>query len=218
MPFGERLTELRIKNGFTKRNEFADKLGIPSTTLRNYETNMREPGHKFLKQISELFNVSVDYLLCLTDEHKVLNSFCLKSTEYNHIEKYRSLDDHGKDIVDTILDKEYHYSIAANDANTIENKTAVKQSNFTISIQGDSMEPLYQDGDVVLVQAQPTVEIGEIGIFILNGTSYLKKAGTNGLISLNPKYPVIPISDSDNVYCVGKVIDKTELAASQIWR
>ena len=36
MTFGERLTELRTSAGYTKRNEFADKLGIPSTTLRNY--------------------------------------------------------------------------------------------------------------------------------------------------------------------------------------
>lgn len=66
MTFGERLTELRKEHGYSTRNEFADKLGIPSTTLRNYETDVREPGHTFLKQISEFFNVSVDYLLCLT--------------------------------------------------------------------------------------------------------------------------------------------------------
>ena len=107
MTFGERLTELRTSAGYTKRNDFADKLGIPSTTLRNYETDVREPGHTFLKQISEFFNVSVDYLLGLTDEKEVLNSFRLKSSEYKYIEKYRNLDDHGKNIVTTILNIEY---------------------------------------------------------------------------------------------------------------
>lgn len=103
MTFGERLTELRIKNGYNKRNEFAEKLGIPSTTLRNYETDAREPGHTFLKQISELFNVSVDYLLCLTDEKEVLNSFRLKTSECEHIKKYRALDDTGRQHIDTVL-------------------------------------------------------------------------------------------------------------------
>ena len=107
MTFGERLTDLRISAGYIKRNEFADKLGIPSTTLRNYETDVREPGHTFLKQVSEFFNVSVDYLLGLTDDKEVLSSFRLKSTEYTHIEKYRSLDPHGKDMVDTVLNKEF---------------------------------------------------------------------------------------------------------------
>lgn len=106
MNFGERLTELRILNGYSKRNEFADKLGIPSTTLRNYETGTREPGHTFLKQISEMFNVSVDYLLGLTDEKEVLNSFRLKTAEYEHIKKYRDLDDLGKEHVNTILNWE----------------------------------------------------------------------------------------------------------------
>lgn len=107
MTFGERLTELRIENGYHKRNEFADALGIPSTTLRNYETNVREPGHKFLKQISTLFNVSVDYLLCLTDNREKTDSYQLKSSEFSLIEKYRDLDLHGKDMVDTVLEKEH---------------------------------------------------------------------------------------------------------------
>lgn len=112
MSFGERITKLRKEYGYSTRNEFADKLGIPSTTLRNYETNAREPGHTFLKQISEFFHVSVDYLLCLTDDREVLNSFRLCTAEQDMIEKYRNLDDHGKDMVDTVLDKEWHRSTA----------------------------------------------------------------------------------------------------------
>ena len=107
MTFGERITQLRKEAGYSTRNEFADKLGIPNTTLRNYETDVREPGHTFLKQISEFFNVSVDYLLCLTDEKEVLNSFRLRASEQKMVEKYRNLDTHGKDMVDTVLDKEW---------------------------------------------------------------------------------------------------------------
>lgn len=107
MTFGERLAALRKENGYNTRNEFAEKLGIPSTTLRNYETDAREPGHTFLKQISELFNVSVDYLLCLTDEKEVLNSFRLRTSEQNIIEKYRSLDTLGRETVNTVLDCEF---------------------------------------------------------------------------------------------------------------
>ena len=106
MTFGERLTQLRKENGYSTRNEFADRLGIPNTTLRNYETDVREPGHTFLKQISELFNVSVDYLLCLTDEKEVLRSFRLRSSEQDLIEKYRALDSFGRETVSMLLDRE----------------------------------------------------------------------------------------------------------------
>lgn len=73
MTFGERLIQLRKENGYSTRTEFAKKIGIPSTTLRNYETNEREAGHKFLILISKFFNVSIDYLLCVTDERENKN-------------------------------------------------------------------------------------------------------------------------------------------------
>ena len=123
MTFGERLAALRKENGYNTRNEFAEKLGIPSTTLRNYETDAREPGHTFLKQISELFNVSVDYLLCLTDEKEVLNSFRLRTSEQNIIEKYRSLDTLGRETVNTVLDCEFER------VNTINNLQEAAYSN-----------------------------------------------------------------------------------------
>lgn len=107
MNFGKRLTELRKERGFT-RTGFADYLGIPSTTLRNYETNQREPGHIFLKHIADIFKVSVDYLLGVTDDRtpSILRAE-FNSAEIEHIKKYRALDKHGKDIIDTILAKEY---------------------------------------------------------------------------------------------------------------
>lgn len=122
MTFGERLTQLRKEHGYNTRNEFADKLGIPSTTLRNYETDVREPGHIFLKQISELFNVSVDYLLCLTDDKEVLKTFRLRSTEQTLVERYRELDEHGLELVDFVLLKEYERSCKESEAENTYNK------------------------------------------------------------------------------------------------
>lgn len=87
-----------------------------------------------------------------------------------------------------------------------------RQANFAVGVNGDSMEPDYKDGDIVLVKAQEVVNVGEIGIFVLNNDSLIKKAGENCLISLNPKYKNILISDSDNLQCVGKVLGKARLA------
>ena len=64
MGFGENLIKLRESRGIS-RKELAVKLGIPYTTLRNYETNLREPGHKLLIQIAQIFSVSVDSLVGL---------------------------------------------------------------------------------------------------------------------------------------------------------
>lgn len=110
MTFGERLIELRKERGFNNRSEFADYIGMPSTTLRNYETNVREPGHVFLKQMADIFHVSIDYLLCMTDDRTPYQE---KSTfsknELEHIRKYRSLDKSGRDHVDAVISWEIEH-------------------------------------------------------------------------------------------------------------
>lgn len=106
MTFGERLSELAEENGFSTRKQLADELGIPSTTLRNYEKGSREPGHSFLKQVSQLFNVSVDYLLGLTDEKETLKNFRVNKAEQILIKNYRIIDDFGKETIQITMDRE----------------------------------------------------------------------------------------------------------------
>lgn len=81
-----------------------------------------------------------------------------------------------------------------------------EEGDFAVRVSGDSMEPRFYSGDIVLVEAAPTVELGEIGIFILNNHSYIKKRGENCLISINNKYNPIPVCDDDTVYCQGRVV------------
>ena len=69
-----------------------------------------------------------------------------------------------------------------------------------------SMEPTYHDGDKVFVEKCSSVDVGEIGIFIINGEVYIKERGNKCLISHNENYKPIRIGDSDSVYCCGRVI------------
>lgn len=62
MSIGSRLTNLRSKKGLT-RVQLAEELNIPMTTLRNYEQDSREPGHKFLIEAARYFGVTTDYIL-----------------------------------------------------------------------------------------------------------------------------------------------------------
>ena len=68
------------------------------------------------------------------------------------------------------------------------------------------MTPKYNNGDIVLVSYQPSVDIGEIGIFIYNGEGYIKRLEKDGLVSLNPKYATIRVSELDSFRTVGKVL------------
>ena len=83
-----------------------------------------------------------------------------------------------------------------------------RRADFAIEIKGDSMEPLFSDGDIILVKEQGDVDEGEIGVFVLNGDGYIKKKGNRCLISLNDKYDDIEIGEYDDFRCSGKVIGR----------
>lgn len=83
---------------------------------------------------------------------------------------------------------------------------ANRKSDYVINVDGDSMEPTFSDGDKLLVQHTDCVNVGEIGIFIIDGQSYVKEFGEDRLISHNKKYPDIIPSEYSDFRCVGKVI------------
>ncbi len=47
-------------------------------------------------------------------------------------------------------------------------------ADFGIRVSGDSMEPVYHDGQIVWVQECEQVGIGQVGVFIYDGEGYLK--------------------------------------------
>lgn len=78
------------------------------------------------------------------------------------------------------------------------------KADYIMRVSGDSMEPKFMNGDRVLIRSQPAVEIGEIGIFIVDGEQYVKIYRGSYLESLNPQYNNIEVSERS--FCRGKVI------------
>ncbi len=62
----ERLKELREENGLTQK-QIAAKLEISSVAYLRYEKSQREPSLSMLAEIANIFNVSTDYLLGVSD-------------------------------------------------------------------------------------------------------------------------------------------------------
>lgn len=85
-----------------------------------------------------------------------------------------------------------------------------ENANFAVKINGKSMMPHFKDGDIVLVRSQPYVNIGEIGIFIIDGNGYIKKCGNDRLISINPEYDDIYFREGQDIRCKGLVIGTLE--------
>lgn len=88
----------------------------------------------------------------------------------------------------------------------VRSTAQTEKADFALRINGNSMEPQFYDDDIILVHRQETVTIGEIGIFVLNGYGYIKKYDGNRLVSLNPAFDDILITEHDNIVCQGKVL------------
>ena len=64
--FNERLKTIRKSSKFTQQ-AMADMLGISLNAYQKYEQAERSPSFETLVQIADIFDVSLDYLLCRDD-------------------------------------------------------------------------------------------------------------------------------------------------------
>ena len=72
MEFRERLKFLRenyyVNGKKLTQTQLANILGYGYTAISNYESGRNEPSINDLKKIADFFNVSLDYLLCTTND------------------------------------------------------------------------------------------------------------------------------------------------------
>ena len=87
-------------------------------------------------------------------------------------------------------------------------------ADFALKISGDSMEPQYSSGDIVLIKKQSTLENAQIGIVAIDGEVFCKKVITTGdtplIVSLNRNYPPRTIAKEERFEVLGVVIGKAE--------
>lgn len=237
MAFKDRLKEARLTKGLTQE-QIAEKIGVAKSTFTGYEKGNSEPNMLTVSKIMKELQVDANYLY--QDEMGSNYPMKVSYDEYQHIEKYRNLDSHGKEMIDFALEKEWERSIKEKETTSkvatttrilsyyyrlasagtgqilfdmpptkrieIPDIPEYRKADYAIGVNGDSMEPVYHDGDMLLVEMSDEIRVGEIGIFSLNGECYVKKLGKGELISLNPKYDNIPLNETAK--CMGRVIEK----------
>lgn len=168
--------------------------------------------------IPKALECSPVYLLGLTDDIH-FDAHAEESRHKVLIGKYDALDALGRRAVDAVLDVEYERCTAKDADNIpyrpinlytlpVSAGTGIellaeeepepiyipltptsRAADFVLRVQGDSMEPDYQDGDLILLRQTPDIEEGQLGVFGLDGEGFFKKLGDHTLISLNTDYP-----------------------------
>ena len=229
--FKDNLKQAR-KNSKLTQKQIAEILKVSDNSVSNWEKGVSRPDIEQVSQLCKILKVSADILL---DNELEVN---LTPDEFVTIKKYRSLNHYSKKAVDGLLDNEYErctyrkeivpiempmslYGAAAGTGNWLDEEYNVRvkvkdtpearRANIVIRVSGNSMEPKFSDGDKVLVKIQPDIEVGEIGIFIVDNEGYIKQKGEHELISLNPEYDNISIGEYTEYRCFGKVLGKAEI-------
>lgn len=191
---GKNIKNKRKLKGLTQQ-ELADKSSISRSYLGDIEGGRYNPSIETLDDIAHALGIHITSLIGEEPPKKVIRIPVL-----------------GKIVagvpLEAVADHIGYEEITEEMASTGE--------FFALKIKGDSMEPKFSNGDVVIVRKQPNLESGEIGIVIINGQdATIKKVqkhstGIN-LIPTNPNYDPVFYTNKDienlPVEILGKVVE-----------
>lgn len=251
----DRIKQIKSEKKITN-DRLSELTEIPLGTLSKILAGISDsPKLSNIVAICAALECSVDYILTGIPENT--NNFTLDEDEIEMIENYRALDEHSRELVALVVEKEaqrgaessrrggriivpraaargsamksaaglskrtislYDLPVSAGTGVyltdtasvdiTIPDTPSTASADFALRIKGNSMEPKYRDGDVLLVEECDSVEYGELGVFILDGDGYFKKFGGDRLISLNPDYEPILLKNFEEITCCGRVVGK----------
>ena len=201
MKLHEVLRHYRTQRGLTQQ-QVADLMGIAKSTYSGYETGRRQPGVEEIKALAKIFSVSGDELIGS-------EAFKARPVPPQGMLPVIGLASCGKGVIAA----EDVFEYVAADAHYCDD------DHYYLEISGDSMSPVFNDGDLVLVHKQTSVDSGDVGVFLVNGEEgYIKKvkydAENIDLISYNPFYPPMHFEGPDvlRVYVLGKVLEQKRRA------
>lgn len=73
MTLGEKIKKLREQRGWTQA-QAAEKLGVSSQVVSNYERDYRSPDKETLSKIAKIYHCTIDWLLGLSEEPELTDS------------------------------------------------------------------------------------------------------------------------------------------------
>ncbi|MBX8456270.1 XRE family transcriptional regulator [Apilactobacillus kunkeei] len=97
-----------------------------------------------------------------------------------------------------------------NQPEEVEYNGKVPEHDFAVTVNGDSMTPLFDDKQIIFVKKSEEARSGQIVIADYDGQAYVKKFVSDDsgcrLVSLNKKYDDLPIDENHEMSLFGVVV------------
>ena len=175
------------------QKDIVQKLGVSKGSVSGWFAGTNFPRAEKLEELAELFGITSADLLA---DHTVSTSVPVLGHVHAGQTTYAM-----EEILDYV---------------DIDSLKASQGEYFGLYVQGDSMAPELQDGDLVIVRRQPTLEDGDIGVFSIGESEttikeYQQLKRHIALTPINDEYEGMMISfkevDELPVLILGKVIE-----------
>lgn len=194
-----RIRSLRKENNMSQQ-KLAELLGVNQTAVSQWERDVTSPSASAMNEMCKLWTVTPDYLLGLTDTRITASKKVFQIPVLGEVRAGYPME-----AVENIIDYE-----------EIDEEMARRGEFFALRIKGDSMEPKFSEGDVVIVRKQETADSGDIVVALVNGDSATikkLKRHQNGitLVPSNSAYEPMYYSNEEimelPVTILGKVVE-----------
>ena len=226
----DRIRHYREKLGMEQK-ALATMVGVTANALSNWERGRARPDVNLLPDICEALQITLYQLYGLDDpsvkytavEDIIENyrqltpghQYALRAMAQNLLQVQQA---EGCREIHKLTRFEHQLAAGIGDPNEFEDSgtpiyvyddSLTCRADCVFTVNGDSMEPDYPDGCMVLVKRisdSGELTPGDIGVFMIDNETYIKEYREDGLHSLNPAYPVMRFSDFEHVYLIGRII------------
>lgn len=185
--------------------QVGDLVGVGKSTVRKWETgDIENMKRDKIVKLAKALRVSPSYIMGIEEEQPQLETLPVKKIPV--VSKISA----GLPIYseENLIDYIYFAT----------NKLNSDKEEFGLKVAGDSMDKIFQDGDIVVVEKDSIVENGQLGVVMINGyNATVKRIRYNGdQIILIPEsnnsnhYPQVYGKD-DEVKVIGRVVASQKL-------
>ncbi len=219
-----------------EQKELGARLNVIGNAVSNWENGRARPDINLLPELCSVLGITLYELYNIEDpllRHTKREQYLLSS--------YRNLSEGNKYLVDSLIQSmqrvDYLFQYRDIKVITLFDKPLAAgigdptefddtgeplylyasadtdKADCAFNVNGDSMEPTFSDGDIVLVQRYPhcsDLTAGEIGAFIVGNELFIKEYQKDGLYSHNENYEPMHFADQEHVYFIGKVIGSVD--------